>query len=73
MVQQSCIEWKSKEEISVAVNKSVGYLRKTVIPGMISSGYLEMSQPTIINHPQQKYRAKNIIGNEELTLDFKND
>jgi predicted HTH transcriptional regulator len=49
-------EFRTLEEVSLIIGKSVSYLKNKVFPKMIESGLLERLHPTI-NHPHQAYRA----------------
>jgi hypothetical protein len=49
-------EFRTLEEVSLIIGKSVSYLKNKVFPNMIESGLLERLHPNI-NHPHQAYRA----------------
>jgi predicted HTH transcriptional regulator len=50
------LEFYSISEIAKHVGKDVEYLKKKVIPLMIDKNLIIRLFPTIINHPQQKYK-----------------
>lgn len=52
-----CSDWKTAEEIAKALNKSISYIRDTVLPQL--SDILEKKYD-VPHHPKQKYRAKNL-------------
>lgn len=52
------LEFFSVAEIADHVGKDANYLKKTVIPVMIENNQLVRLFPTIINHPQQKYKKQ---------------
>lgn len=51
-------EFYSAVEISQHVGKDVNYLKKTIIPEMIDKNLIVRLFPSIINHPQQKYKKQ---------------
>ena len=50
-----CQEWRTAEEIAVAVDKTTAYIRDIVLPKL--SDVLEKKYD-VPHHPKQKYRAK---------------
>lgn len=50
-------DFKTLEEVSQTIGKSVNYLKNKVFPVMIDLGLLERLYPNI-NHPHQAYKAK---------------
>jgi hypothetical protein len=50
-----CQEWRTAEEIAVAVDKTTAYIRDIVLPKL--SDVLE-KRYDVPHHPKQKYRAK---------------
>jgi ATP-dependent DNA helicase RecG len=52
------LDFYSVVEIAQRADKDVNYLKKTVIPEMIDKNLLVRLFPSIINHPQQKYKKQ---------------
>ena len=50
-----CQEWRTAEEIAIAVDKTTAYIRDIVLPKL--SDVLEKKYD-VPHHPKQKYRAK---------------
>ena len=50
-----CQEWRTAEEIAIAVDKTTAYIRDIVLPKL--SDVLE-KRYDVPHHPKQKYRAK---------------
>ena len=50
-----CQEWRTAEEIAIAVDKTTAYIRDIVLPKL--SDVLEKKY-NVPHHPKQKYRAK---------------
>ncbi len=58
-ILESCRkEFISVDEIAIIVTRNRDYLKNMVIPKLVASGQLERLYPNNINHPDQKYRAK---------------
>lgn len=57
-----CKEWRTAEEIALAIGRDTKYVKNFVLPKM--SDVLEKMYENIPNHPRQKYRAKQKEGNQ---------
>lgn len=55
LIMDYCQEWRTAEEIAIAVDKTTAYIRDIVLPKL--SDVLEKKYD-VPHHPKQKYRAK---------------
>ena len=53
-----CAEYTSLEDIAIAIDKKLSYLKNKVIPRMVEQGLLERKYPDNPKHSDQQYRAK---------------
>ena len=52
------LQWRTIQELTRILGKDTSYLRNHVLPSLISKGILEREYPSILNHPNQRYRIK---------------
>ncbi len=52
-----CKTWKTRQEIAMALGYTQDYLRNSVLPRMVTDGYLEKLDKESATSPTQKYRA----------------
>ena len=52
-----CKTWKTRQEIAIALGYKQDYLRNSVLPRMVTDGYLEKLDKESATSPNQKYKA----------------
>ena len=55
IVVDFCDDWKTKEDISRHINRTVKYIKDVVLPFLLKGHLIKMKYPDIPNHPKQKY------------------
>lgn len=53
-------DWRTIQDLVQIFGKDKSYLRNHVLPNMISKGVLEREYASIPNHPNQRYRVKQV-------------
>ncbi len=58
LIGEIAVEWLTVQQLTEILGRDKSYIRNRVIPSLILKGIIEREYPSVLNHPNQRYRIR---------------